>query len=164
MKRLDQFIKNEKENLDLFEPDKDHFKRFQEKLQGRRSITQIWLWRVAAVFFIAAFISLNLYLFRSTPNDYLPDELKEAAWFYNSRAEIILSEIKNNQIMNNSEKQVILKDISDFDEEYKEILKYLSDFPGDERLINAFIDYHRSRTEFLEGILNQINTTNLIII
>jgi len=164
MKRLDQYIETQRENLDLFEPDNGHLIRFRNKLQGSRNLTQYWLMRVAAVFFITAFISLNLYLFRSTRSDYLPDELKETAWFYNSRAEIILSEIQDNQIMDNSEKQVILKDINDFDKEYKNILKDLSNFPGDERLINAFIDYHRSRTEFLEGILNQINSTNLIII
>lgn len=164
MKRLDLFIESNRDMIDTLEPADGHFIRFQDKLNHRSSASLTWFIRIAAVLLIAAFISVNLFLFLSENNENLPAELKETAYFYNLRSEKILFEIQNNDLMDNSEKQLIMKDIQDFEKEYINILNDLKKFPGDERLVNAFIGYHRSRTEFLEDILNQINVTNLIII
>jgi hypothetical protein len=67
-------------------------------------------------------------------------------------------------MLNTVEKQRVMRDIRDFDKEYEIILHELKKFPDDERLKNGLIDYYRSKSEFLEGILNQINSANLIII
>ena len=162
MIRLDQLIDSHRDKLDYLEPEEGHFKRFQDKLSKGRRASLNWILKIAAVLFIVAFISVNLLLFRSENEDNLPFELKETAWFYNSRSEKLLSEIKSNELMDSSEKQIVINDIHNFEKEYKNILKDLKKYPGDERLINAFIEFHRSKTQFLEEILYQINATNLI--
>ena len=164
MKRLDIFIESNMEKMDTQEPDDGHFVRFQEKLNRRSIVSLTWIIRIAAIFLVAVFISGSFFLFRSQRNADLPADLKETAYFYSLRSENLLFDIQNSKIMNISEKQVIMKDIQDFEKEYKIILNDLNKFPGDERLVNAFINYHRSKVEFLEDILNQINATNLIII
>ena len=164
MKRLDQFIEFHRDVMDTLEPDEGHFIRFQEKLNKSTVSSLRWILRIAAVLLVAVFLSINLYIFRSKSDYNLPSELKETAYFYNLRSEKLMFEIRSNDLMDNSEKQVFMKDIRDFEKEYLTILKDLKKFPGDERLVNAFIDYHRSKAEFLEGILNQINGTNLITI
>ncbi len=164
MNRLDQFIDIHRDKMDILEPDEGHFTRFREKLNKGKNASLKWILRIASVIFIAALVSINLLHFRSKSGNNLPYELKETAWFYNSRSEKLLSEIQNIEFINSSEKHLILKDIRSFDQEYEIILENLKKYPGDERLINAFIDYHRSRTQFLEEILVQIHATNLIMI
>lgn len=164
MKRLDLYIESHRDELDQFEPEEGHFIRFKEKLSKSKPSLIVWILRFAAIFLAAAFISVNLYISNSVSEENLPSELKETAYFYKQRSEILLTDIEKNKNINNSQKQIILKDIRSFDKEYTILLKELTRFPGDERLVNAFIDYHRSKTEFLECILNQITATNLIAI
>lgn len=164
MKRIDQIMDSHKDKFDILEPPEGHFIRFQQKLGKGMVISPKWIQRIAAAVFILALISLTLLPFRSDGDKNLSAELKETAWFYNSRSDELLSEIQNADFINSSDKHLIMKDIKKFDKEYEIIIEDLKKFPGDERLINAFIDYHRSRTEFLEEILSQINTTNLNII
>ncbi len=164
MKKLEQFMEPLKDKMDFMEPDEGHFGRFQGKLNHRITRPSVWLARVAAAVIFAAIISINLYIFSSGKSETLSTELKETAYFYNQRSESILLEIRNNQKLDNDQKQLILHDIHGFEKEYDSILKDLKKFPGDERIINAFIDYHKSRAEFLEEILNQLNANNLITI
>jgi len=162
MKRLDLFIEINRAGMDNIEPTDGHFNRFQERLNKTRYNQNRWVLQAVAALFITALISVNLLFFRSKVSPDLPLELKEAAWYYNSRSETLLSEIKSTDLMNNTEKQLIMKDMRNFEKEYGQLLSDMKKFPGDERLVNAFIDYHRSRTEFLEEILNQINVTNTL--
>jgi hypothetical protein len=164
MKRIDQFINYHRDEMDILEPDEGHFNRFQSKLYKNKSFSMKWVFRVAAVLIVALFIAENLNLLPSGNNRDLTLELKETAWFYNLRSEKIISEIQTNKQLNSSEKQIIMNDIKDFEKEYKLILIDLKKFPEDERLVNAFIEYHRVRSEFLEEVLNQITETNLISI
>jgi hypothetical protein len=164
MKRIDQFINFHRDEMDLFEPDEGHFIRFQSKLNKSKRFSMKWILRIAAVLIIAFFIAENINRLRSKNEWDLSLELKETAWFYNSRSEKLISEIQTNKLLNSNEKQNIMNDITDFDKEYKIILIDLKKFPDDERLVNAFIEYHKVRSEFLEEVLNQITQTNLISI
>jgi uncharacterized membrane protein YvbJ len=164
MKNLEKFIDSHRDELDKMEPPVGHFIRFRDKLNQTNWISLKWIIRIAAVLLIASFLSVNLFLFHTVSNKNLSSDMKETAYFYNSRSEKILFEIQNNKRMNSSEKQLIMKDVQDFEKEYSTILDDLKKFPGDERLVNAFIEYHRSKAEFLEDILNQINASNLITI
>ncbi len=164
MKRLDHFIDIHRNTMDSHEPSEGHFKRFEEKLNQRRHSSLAWFTRIAAVVIAAALISVNLILFRTKSNEPLSAELRETEWFYTTQSEKLISEIQNNEFMDNSDKQLVLNDIHNFDREYRSILNDLRKFPGDERLVNAFIDYHRSKIEFLEEIVKQVNATNPITI
>jgi hypothetical protein len=164
MKNLYQLIDTHRDELNNLEPESGHFLRFEQKLKQSNGISTRWIIQIAAGFLLVAAISTSLILSHSSNAFPIPAELKETAYFYNQQSEKLLSEIENNKSMNGSEKQLVMKDIQNFEREYSTILGDLKKFPGDERLIDAFIDYHRTRTEFLENILNQINGTNLIVI
>jgi len=159
MKRLDQFINIQRERMDSLEPREGHFMRFQEKLNHGRRSSLTWFTRVAAVVLAAALISVNLIVFRNKGIEPLSAELRETEWFYTTQSEKLISEIQNNEFLDNTDKKLVLNDIRNFDQEYQSILSDLKKFPGDERLINAFIDYHRSKIEFLEEIVKQVNAT-----
>ncbi len=159
MKRLDQFINIQRERMDSHEPREGHFMRFQEKLNHGRRSSLTWFTRVAAVVLAAALISVNLIVFRNKGIEPLSAELRETEWFYTTQSEKLISEIQNNEFLDNTDKKLVLNDIRNFDQEYQSILSDLKKFPGDERLINAFIDYHRSKIEFLEEIVKQVNAT-----
>jgi hypothetical protein len=162
MKRLDHFIDSQRDSFDNQEPEEGHFDRFQIKLGMSRNKPFVWFLRIAGILLAAAFISVNLVLFRADSEDNLPPELKETAYFYSLRSEKLINDIRKNTNMSSSDKQIILKDIRSFDKEYSTLLQDLENYPGDERPINAFIDYHRSRAEFLETLVQQINTSNVI--
>jgi hypothetical protein len=164
MKKLERYIEFHRDKFDSLEPDDGHFIRFREKLGLKSFFSPVRIIMIAATILIAAFVSLNLLFFNTDIEANLPSELKETAYFYNLRSENLLFEIQNNRNMNSSEKQVILNDLRNSEKEYQSILNDLKNFPGDERLVNAFIDYHRSRAAFLEEIVKQINTVNLITI
>lgn len=164
MKRINQFIDFYRDEMDILEPDEGHLIRFQSKLEKSKGFSMKWIFRVAAALIIAFFLAQNINHLRSGSNGDLTPELKETAWYYNLRSEKIISEIQTNKKLNSSEKQIILNDIKDFEKEYNIILIDLKKFPDDERLINAFIEYHKARSEFLEVVINRITETNLISI
>jgi hypothetical protein len=165
MKSLEQLINSNRERIDFQEPPDGHFLRFQGKLGNSKTSKRISIWKIAAsLFFVVAF-SLTYLLVSSSQNDYnLPLELRETAYYYNKQSENFKFKIEENTQLSSTEKKNLLKDVRDFEKEYPAILKELIKFPTDERLIDAFINYHKSRTEFLESILNQINGINLITI
>jgi hypothetical protein len=164
MNELKKIFETKRTEMDLFEPDDGHLMRFRNKLDSESSVRYRFYPAIAAVLITGIIISGSLLLSQNGKSDVLPTELREAAWFYDNRSEVLLSEIRGNMQMNETDKKMILKDIREFDKEYLNILKDLRKYPGDERLINAFIDYHRSRTEFLQGIVNQVNVNSKNII
>jgi hypothetical protein len=161
MKRLDQFMDDHQNEKDIFEPSEGHLLRFHDKLNKSRGFSLYWIASIAAVLIVAGIISVNMMNFNTSRNDYLSSELKEAAWYYNSQSDKLISEIQANQNLTLEDKQLVLSDIRKFDKEYKSILTDLKQFPEDERLINAFYEFHRSRTEFLEEVLTQINAITI---
>jgi len=165
MKSIEQLINLNRERIDFQEPPEGHFIRFQNKLGNSISTNRIIFWRIAiSLFFVVAF-SLTFLLLSTSQNDYnLPLELRETAYYYNKQSEHLKFQIQTNSQLSDTEKKNLLKDVNTFEKEYPAILKELVKFPTDERLIDAFINYHKSRTEFLESILNQINAISLITI
>ena len=163
MKKLDQLLSENRHKMDTLEPDEGHFQRFQMKLEKSQVISIKRISLIAAALIASAFISVSL-ISHFTSQNILTSEMKETAWFYNSQSEKLLSEIESNTSMDNNEKQVVLNDLRKFDKEYDNLLEDLKKFPDDERLINAFINYHRSKTEILKEILQQINFTTFTTI
>lgn len=162
MKRIDTYIRENRNGFDTHEPPDGHFQRFRGKsgYSPGLAFRKITAW--AAIFICAIIISLNLIPGLSSRSARLPADLEETAWFYTNRSENIISQIKQNNYLRSGEKQLILKDIRNFEKDYTELLSDLKEYPEDERLINAFIDYHRLRVEFLEGIINQLDQRKLI--
>jgi hypothetical protein len=164
MNELKTIIEAKRPEMDLFEPDDGHLIRFRKKLDSQSSVRYRYYQAVAAIFITGIILSVSLLLSQKRKTEILTPELKETAWFYDNRSDVLLSEIRSNMQINDTDKKMILNDIHEFDKEYMNILKDLKNYPGDERIINAFIEYHRSRTEFLQGIVNQLNVNSKNII
>jgi hypothetical protein len=160
MKDLEKMIKDRREEFDIAEPDQGHLERFRSKLP-RNDRRNFEILRIAAIIVAAAFVSLSSYIYLNveSPEEavtFMPTEVEEAIYYYQS-----LNWEKENQIMSipindSEEKSNIQNDLNNYDEQYKQLMKDLKNFPNDQRVIDAIIEYHRSKSEMLEHILYQL--------
>jgi len=87
----------------------------------------------------------------------LDPEIKEAIFFYNRMSDTMVKEIKALPIKDKSRKNEILKDIKNYDKNYRSLINDMNNYPENERLIHVLIEYHKEKTEFLSHIINQFN-------
>lgn len=165
MNDLENLIRNNREFFEDKEPDHGHFSRFDKKLDlSKRKMTLFYL-QVAAVI-IAGIVLGGLSIYIINQNEpkrvisSLSEDMKETLYYYNSENLEMLDELKSLDIYDKEEKQEILEDLRSYDDNYKRVLRDLAKYPNDERVLNALIEVHRSRNEFLEYVLGQVKKSN----
>ncbi|MCB8994950.1 MAG: hypothetical protein H6538_05010 [Bacteroidales bacterium] len=160
--KLVEYLHINKERIDLFEPPEGHFDRFLAKQKHNKSFRWEWIARIAGVLLLAALVTQLFVRQGQNETSILPVELQETAFYYDQKSQDLIKEIDEDKSMSGEEKLFIMNDLQTMDMEYCEIISDLKNYPDDERIINAFIEFHKSKTEFLENIVDHINHTNLI--
>lgn len=160
MKDIEKIIKDRKEELDYAEPSEGHFEKFQEKLPGEAK-RNFFILRIAAIVLAALFISTAIWIYMDLNTNgnritVFSPEVQETIYYYNSLNWEMESQIMEMPIEDRREKKRIQNDLKQYEESYDQLMNDLLKFPNDERVINAIIEYHRSKTEMLEHILDQL--------
>jgi hypothetical protein len=163
MKNLEILIKENKDLFDFKEPDQSHEKRFEHKLNMKKRYKYNHLYRIAAiiVFGLLIFTSSYLVLLKidNNPNKILADlnpELRKAVYYYDSQNEDMIKKIKTMDFTTDETKKEIIEDINKYDKNYKDVLTDLRRYPDNDRVIYAFIEHYRAKTELLGFIITQL--------
>jgi len=161
MNDLERYIKERREEFYREEPSEGHLEKFISLLP-REKMKSIEFLKIAAIIIAAAFISVASYIFLGINGNkeiikLMSSEVQETIYYYRS-----LNREKEKQIMSipiddRLEKSRIQNDIENYDEPYNQLMNDLKKYPNDERVINAIIEYHRSKSDMLEHILYQLN-------
>ncbi len=163
MDKIEEMIRNNKDFFDHEEPREGHLKRFRKKLESERRMNHQFMIRIAAIIVSGILIaSISNFLINRDMDgtddiSNLDPEIKEAIFFYNRMSDNLKKEIEALPIKDESQKNEILKDIENYDKNYRSLIDDLNNYPENERLIHVLIEYHKEKTEFLSHIINQFN-------
>jgi hypothetical protein len=164
MSELESLIKENRELFDYKEPDKNHENRFKQKLNMTNQFKYRHLLRIAAIIVFGLFIFASGYLnflkIEDNPDKIIADldpELRKAVYYYDSQNTDMIEAIKAMDFTSDETKNDIIDDIENYDNTYKDVLSDLRKYPDNDRVINAFLEHYRFKTELLGFIIAQLN-------
>ena len=167
MNDLEKYIKNKREAFDDSLPPEGHFERFREKMDVNPKRHFLFSLRIAAAILAGVIIagisifSLGLSNTESKFYASFDQELKETIYFYSTKNAEMEEEINKLNFSDETEKHEIFRDIKSYDRNIDKIKEDLIMFPSDERVRNALIEHHRSKTDLLEFIISQIEINKI---
>ncbi len=162
--RLEDFVKQHREQFDLHEPDPSVWLRInpdnvkQEK--GRRSMR--WLRVAAAIAVIFAGFSAGIYFLSggSTESDQysseLYQEMQETEEYYKLMVSQRYDELRPFLASNPAASEMLTADLDELDEVFIELKRDLKDNASNPEVIEAMILNYRVKLEILEDLLNQL--------
>ncbi len=168
MKDIDKIIHENRKAFDSYEPSDGHFERFESLLKNKNNIHtfKIRTYRIlrfAAVILLAMVSSLWVYehTFQNSISSGIAlhevsKEYKEVEFYYTSQINNDFEKIKNIHFTDNTQKTMLLNELSDMDTIYKNLKYDLKSNPNDERIINAMIEHYQTKVAVMNQILNQL--------
>lgn len=172
MNKLNQFIRDNREEMDFFEPMPGHFERFEQKLSegrtaesGKRISLLPYLLRAAVVAILVTLSSLYLYDHVVKPrtakmslSDVSPEYLEVEKHFVR-QVNYMQNEIQSINIEDDeSHKDAMMKELENMDTVYKDLQRELAARPNDERVVQAMIDHYETKMRVMQMILNQLKS------
>jgi len=166
MDKLDKLIQEHREAFDE-EPREDHLLRFEKKLDQyhtrRKIAAKGWPFLKIASLLIIILLSVNLFI-HLVPNNTEKkeqqvafNEMDETANFYTVKINNGISQLKkmaDQGIGSEQELNQVKKELNEMDLLYQELQHEYSKNPDDERVVNAMIEYYRTKLD----IINKIKT------
>lgn len=169
MKDIEKLIR---ENADFFnreEPFEGHFERFSARLEARqfvgpRRVSIVpHLLKAAAVAILVTLSSLWTWEHVLSPDanrmtlSEVSPEYREVEQYYVKQVNLMEDEIEGIWINGQpDDKDMLLDELNQMDETYKELQKDLKANPNDERVINAMIEHYQRKVEVMNYILSQL--------
>ncbi len=171
--RLEQFISDNRDQFDLFEPDERLWKGIESRVGRTRSFRIGWkgvLWRAAAVLIIfGASFMMQEYLHQrggmisEREEDQIMQEipeLQEAEIYYTSLLDEKIRQIGPLISENPELGEVLQKDLSELDSIYAELQKDLRDNIANDEVVEAMIQNYILKIEILEDLLEYMEETS----
>lgn len=165
---IEKIILDNLEALDGMEPPAGHFERFEERLKGESKVRTIhWniVWKVAAAA-VFLFLAVNQALIWFVPKQTQPltlaavsPQYAEVEFYYTSSIRTGLNNLNSlagEGVISAEENQMIHQEFEALENRYEELLKDLQAHPGDERVINALIEYYQNKLNVITLILNKL--------
>ncbi len=169
MKPIDQFIQQNLAGFNDAEPAAGHFERFSRKLDGlaakrKRQVGLMFL-RVAAMVVFVFLVSMLFFREykawdeRTSDTQYISynTELYEAEKYYTDLLSIYYEKIENLKFKNNpGEKKQVLRDLQEMDKQVVMMKEDLRQYPENELVMNAIINYYQIKIELMDDIIAQV--------
>ncbi|MFA8435512.1 MAG: hypothetical protein ACEPOZ_13410 [Marinifilaceae bacterium] len=166
---MDQLEKFFKENEALFNqenPSEEHFERFLHKLEKDRKkrikFGTTFFLKVAAIIIFVVLSGIGGYqLHHFQVKQYnlgdISPEYQEVELYYTSNISSQLDLIQKLGAKKNEEDQTIFtEELEQMDQLYQQLKKELKANPGDERVIQAMIEYYQVKSNILNKIIDQL--------
>ncbi len=163
--RLEDFVKQQREQFDLHEPDPSIWLKINPAnvpvVKERRSMR--WLRVAAAVAMIFGGSTAGLYFLtgEKAETDQLSNELyleiQETEQYYSQMVTQRYDELKPFLMENPGAQRMLADDMEELDEVYLELKEDLKDNVSNPEVIEAMILNYRVKLEILEDLLNQLN-------
>ncbi|MBT3209673.1 MAG: hypothetical protein HN704_05160 [Bacteroidetes bacterium] len=176
MRNYSQFINENKESFDSFEPDEGHFRRFMNRIsienprEIKFPINEFV--KIAAIFIFIFGVSLifitnikenadNLSEIQEICLSDISDYYEEIEVFYCSKIEQKLKVLTKISYFDSKIKNEFLsKEFQEIETSYSELQKELGANGDDSRIIEAMIRNYQIKTELLDKIINELNNIN----
>ncbi len=164
--RLEEFIKNNREEFDFREPSPEVWKNIASKTSKTKEVSiHRYFARVAAIFLIAAISSVIVWQSgmlssnRFAKNTADPEiiELIEAEAFYSHQVDMKLKEIQKCYYTFPELKEEIESDLNELEDMYRTLKIDLEDNISNRSVIEAMIENNRYRLKLCDHVLEQIN-------
>jgi hypothetical protein len=173
---IEEIILNNLKELNDFEPKEGHFERFQEKLntqKKKRKITFNVVWKVAAaiIFVLLAVNQANIYFSSENENSFLTKnnsefslasvspEYQEVEFYYTNAINVGLDQWNSLQadgFVSEEEQDLLDSELGEFEERFKTLQADLAANPNDERVINAMLEYYRTKLNIINMIVGKL--------
>jgi hypothetical protein len=165
---IEKVILDNLEGLDGIEPPAGHFERFEERLRQESKVKSFrWnvVWKVAAAA-VFLFLAVNQAVIWFVPDRQQPVSLAsispqyaEVEYYYTSSIRSGLNSLNTltgEGVITSEENQMIQQEFEALENRYEELLTDLQAHPGDERVINALIEYYQNKLNVINLILNKL--------
>lgn len=162
-------------DFDIAEPNKDHQKRFREKLEsasGRKpkssGILSIWIpWLAIAATFIIGFLLFQGFFYTNLKQEgelaSVSPKMEETQNFY---ASVIKNELYKLELEKNPATETVIQDalnqLQILETDYNKLKNDLVKSGQDRRVIYAMISNFQKRIDLLEKVLEKVNTINIL--
>ena len=173
---IEELILNNLKDLNDNEPIDGHFERFQAKLNKQnktRKITFGLLLKVAAaiVFVLLAVNQAKIYfapgkqIENSAVNNKefslasVSPEYKEVEFYYTNAINMGMDQwnsLKSDGYISETEQETMNTELAEFETRFKTLQTDLAANPGDERVINAMLEYYQAKLEIINMIVNKL--------
>ena len=161
MDKLEDFIRNNRRDLDIYEPDPNVWYRIRKKIRSGKSPLLRW---VAAAAMVVVVLGTSLILYTGARNrntDYISNksrqqELKETEIFYNSIVNSLYREAEPFFTSQPEIKKELYTDMARIDSLCIEIKKDLKDNISNQEVIEALVQNYRIKIQILEEMLNTL--------
>ena len=162
--RLEDFVKQNREQFDLREPDPSIWLKINPEnapvVKERKPMR--WLRVAAAVAMIFAGSTAGIYFLTGNNSEadlYSSDiylEMQETELYYNQMVSLRFQELQPYLAANPVVKDMVTADMVELDEVYDELKNDLKDNVSNPEVIEAMILNYRVKLEILEDLLNQL--------
>jgi hypothetical protein len=169
MSKLENYIHENRELFDLDEPNPEHFKRFELKLEFEEKHKIRFskkLLKYASVFALVisvsavvkfGFLTNKKTADRISNNAQINSEFYETENYYQKNYENGLAELnKMSCKSSDNQKIMVLKDIDDLNESYEELKSELKKNPMDSRIKNAMINNYENKIKLLDLVITEL--------
>ncbi len=156
MDELERHILNNREGMDIHDPDPGLWSRIGDRLPHVRRPLQSYLWRAAAALFVAALCTAAIVTaIRAAGrlNDPQVAEVRETRQYYDSRIQSLYMEAAPLLTANPDIGRELTAGMGELDSLSKEIISDLSDNIASSEVVEALIRNYRLRIELLEDML-----------
>jgi hypothetical protein len=162
--RLEDFVRQNREQFDLHEPDPSIWLKINPAnapvVKERRSLR--WLRVAAAVAMIFAGSTAGIYFLTGNRvetnqlSDELYREIQETEIYYSQLVSQRYEELQPFLVSNPAAREMLSMDMEELDEVYLELKEDLKDNASNPEVIEAMILNYRVKLEILEDLLNQL--------
>ncbi len=158
MENLENLIRKNAHQLDIYEPNKDHFDRFKKKISKPDNSKNIKMVILLAASFLILF-SLSFLFTTNSRSDALPQlsdmsaEYQEVEFFYQVELSDKLSELKTISCKQTLPDTTFYNELLALNQEYTNLQRDLATTDNDERIVNAMISNYQIRINLLETVI-----------
>jgi hypothetical protein len=171
MTDIENYIHTHLEHFNTEEPPDGHYERFKEKIALRNAKQfRLAILKIAAITLVGLFISYAAFReFNIINNDmenlYLVNtntELYEAEQFYHEQLAINYNKLQQLAFNNDlAEKNNILNELSEMDNQVQALKRDLILNPDDERVVHAIIYFYQVKLELMDVIISRLQQSNI---
>jgi len=171
--RLEQFISDNRDQFDPFEPDEKLWAGIKSNIQGKKTFRIGWkgvMWRAAAVILIfGASYGIQEYLHQrkammagQEDNELINNipELQEAEIYYTSLLNDKISQIEPLIEQNPELGESLQQDLSELDSIYGELQNDLRDNIANDEVVEAMIQNYMLKIQILEDLLEYMEKSS----
>jgi hypothetical protein len=165
MSDLEKYIVENRNRIDITDPTVGHLKRFRKRLQQEqktslRRINFRHALQIAAS--LAVIITSGVVIVKTgkggnkIAENVMTEEFQEVKTYYASQVNDRYENIAAIPFDSEYEQEILLKELSEMDNYYNELLTELHANPGDERVMNALIQHYRIKLQVMDQIIEQL--------